>query len=189
MADQGQDMAALLQQQQQTIANLTAQLNQLANQIQAQQNQAPPAQVAPPVTFAVTPGQHAVDQIIDYATKSGAALYEAGSKTLTTKFDMKPESTLVFITELKHRAREAGWDQGVHQIMQFEENGINKKLLTQYGQIAVATLENACESWQQGGDKASSRSTQNNEQMQKCIMNTLTEQARLCVMPFQKEHH
>ncbi len=90
-------------------ANITAQLQQLAQLVQAQKQQVPsPAQAAPPVVFAVTLGQYAVNQVIDYTTKAGAALYEAGSKTLTTKFDMKPESTLVFITKLKHRAREVG---------------------------------------------------------------------------------
>mmetsp|Transcript_27409 Transcript_27409/g.55999 ORF Transcript_27409/g.55999 Transcript_27409/m.55999 type:complete len:145 (+) Transcript_27409:295-729(+) len=144
MADQNQNMAMQLLQQQETINDLTAQLQQLANLIQAQQQQVPPAQESHPVTFAVTPSQHDVNQIIDYATKASTALYKAGSKTLTTKFDMKPESTLV-----------------------------------QYGQIAVETLENAFTSWQQGGAKENSCSTQNNEQMQKCIMNTLTKQACL----------
>ncbi len=101
---------------------------------------------------------------------------------------MKPKSTLVFIMELKHRAREAGWDQGAHQIMQFKENGVQKKLLTQYNQINIETLKNAYASWQQGENKENLRSTQNNKQMQKCIMNTLTEQACLQVMPFQKEY-
>ncbi len=72
--------------------------------------------------------------------------------------------------------------------MQFEENGIQKKFLTQYGQIAVETLNNACASWQQGEPRTNSCSTQNNKQMQKCIMNTLIEQARLHVMQFQKEY-
>ncbi len=55
----------------------------------------------------------------------------------------------------------------------------------QYSQITFKSLKNACVSWQVQGEMANSCSTQNNEQMQKCIMNTLTEQACLQVMIFQ----
>ena len=62
----------------------------------------------PAVPFAVTPGQVNVAQVIDYSSKGGKSLYTYAVTPLEIKFDLKPSGTVVFVQQLKERAREMG---------------------------------------------------------------------------------
>lgn len=77
----------------QQIDALTAVVTNLTNAIAC--NQAPPAAVAAPpvaaISFATSPGEAAVEELIDYTTKHGASLYKQGRKALGIPFSMKAE--------------------------------------------------------------------------------------------------
>ena len=50
-------------------------------------------------TFALTPRQHKVDDVIDYATKGGKAIYKEGGSALKSLFDLEASHLIVFIQE------------------------------------------------------------------------------------------
>ena len=167
VANRVAQLEQLIEQLTQCNTELQEQVTNLANaQAQAQQAQARPQQVplarqapaapnaAAPVRFAVTPGLHDVDQLIDYSKKQGTALYEQGTKALTNKFNMKPDSTVIFIQSFKARCKEMGWSEGAMNITKFPNTkGDSIDLIMQYGQIDSATLKNQCVFAKVGGAK------------------------------------
>ena len=77
----------------QQIAQLAQVVTNLAAAVQAGN---PAAGTAPtPVNFATSPGTADVDQLIDYSTKRGSALYEQGVRELASPFDLKSEQCVV----------------------------------------------------------------------------------------------
>jgi hypothetical protein len=79
-----------MQDLQQSITNLNNQMTQLLRAIQtlaaaAPAGAIPPAQAATTttaVTFALSPGTTNPDQLIDYSTRTGQALYDTGKSKL-----------------------------------------------------------------------------------------------------------
>ena len=113
--------------QQPTVAELLAQIQQLQAQVNALGAALPaPAVAAPaaPVVFADTPNTWGVEDIIDYKTKQGASIYERGcqaldDKALTDGFNMIPNETVVFIEAFECKAKLMGWSTGTKQITTF----------------------------------------------------------------------
>ncbi len=96
-------LAAQLGQLTTIVANLATAVNNLAGAGAA--NPAPAAAAA----FALTPGLAAGNNLIDFSTKNGLALYKAGIEPLPTPFDLKAEQVVVFENELANKvARWAG---------------------------------------------------------------------------------
>ena len=48
-----------------------------------------------PTTFALTPGQHKLDDIIDYSTKGGKASYEEGGSALKSPINLEASHLVV----------------------------------------------------------------------------------------------
>lgn len=195
-----EDMAARVAQLEQLVAQLTQQnanLQQQVATINQAQAQVPPAgpanivQANQPVRFAVTPGLHEVDQLIDYSKKQGTTLYEQGTRALTNEFDMKPDSTVIFIQSFKTRCKEMGWSEGAMNITKFVNSaGLTIDLVEQYGQIDSATLKTQCDDFaRQGGPKFESRAAQNNHMMSICLNNTLTADAKSRLLPYRAEYN
>ena len=133
--------------------------------------------------FAVTPGLVNVEDVIQFGTKKGDYLYSSAVEALPSKFDMKSGQTVVFIEELTYQAKDMGWLVGSKSITSFDVGPTGtvtiKDLFTQYGQISEAVMQARCESWMIGGGSLyQTRATQNNQMMQKCILNSLTEDAK-----------
>ena len=87
-------------------------------------------------TFALTPGQHDVENIIDYGTKEGKGLYESAIKALPIEFDMQANGTVVFIENLKTRAKSMGWSIGSKKITEYTVGARTINLITEYGHNA-----------------------------------------------------
>ena len=184
MAGNAPSNAELTQQ----IAALTAVVTNLAN---AMANQAPAAAVAPPaaaVAFATSPGVAAIEELIDYTTKHGASLYEQGTKSLGTPFNMKASQVVTFEKELQDRASMMGWDQGTQNILRFtNKDGRQISLIAEYGQIDAETLKTACNEFMTGVN-ADKRAAQNNEQMWRCLYSSLTEEAKATLLTYKKDY-
>ena len=73
-----------------------------------------------PTTFALTSGRHKLDEIIDYSTKGGKALYEEEGSALKSLFDLEASHLVIFIQELTFHAKEMGWSEGSQNITKFE---------------------------------------------------------------------
>ena len=52
-----------------------------------------------PTTFALTLGQHKVEDIIDYSTKGRKALYEEGASVINLPFDLEVSHRSIFNQE------------------------------------------------------------------------------------------
>ena len=73
-----------------------------------------------PTTFALTPGQHKLDDIIDYFTKGRKALLEEGGTALKSPFDLEASHWVIFIHELTFHAKEMEWSKGSQNITKFD---------------------------------------------------------------------
>ncbi len=95
-----------------TNVKLMAVIAQLQVQIFALQNAAPTAAAAPPagtapMVFADMPQMLGADDLVNYSTKTGSAIFEQGCKALDDKalincFAMTPNQTVIFV-EAFHR--------------------------------------------------------------------------------------
>ena len=183
MANQAPTNAELAQQ----IANLT---NVVANLAQAigTGGAAGAGGAGGAPSFATSPGVADVDQLIDYTTKRGASLYEQGTKALATPFDLKSNQVVIFQKELKDRASMMGWNQGTQGITKFtNKDGEDIDLIDEYGRIDEGTLKTACDEFMTGAN-SDKRAAQNNEQMWRCIYNTLTEEAKATLLTYSTDY-
>ena len=105
------------------------------------------------VVFADTPSTLGVDDIIDYKTKQGSAIFENGCKALNDKaltdgFNMSMSQSVVFIEAFSRKATLMGWNAGARQITSFiNRDGKTIDIIKQYGQIDEATLKAQCENF------------------------------------------
>ena len=129
-----------------------------------------PAAPAPHVIqFARTPGDLDADNLIDYSTKEGRATFKAAIASLgEEKFDAKSGGINGFHEKLMRRAKECGWNQGRGDIITV--NGINS--IVHYGRVTTDQIRTEATAYVDN----SSRQTQNNSQMYRAIMNSLTEE-------------
>jgi hypothetical protein len=64
------------------------------------------------------------NDLIDYSTKRGSAIFEQGckafnNKALTDGFAMTPNQTIIFVEAFHYPATAMGWNQGTRQITTF----------------------------------------------------------------------
>ena len=115
-------------QLQEEVTNLRNQVQQLLNQVQQQQQVQP---VVPPQTqFAFSPAQlHTGDNLIDYSTKSGMAIFDTATAPLSDeKFDGTKGKLPAFKADVQARATISGWDSQGSDVMHIpSENNPNVK--------------------------------------------------------------
>ena len=182
-----------------TVEELLALIQTLQGQVAAL-SAAPPAPVAAapapvaPVVFADTPSTLGVDDIIDYKTKQGNAIFERGcsaldDKALTDGFSMSISQSVVFVEALQRKCSLMGWNQGTKQITSFiNKDGKTVDIIKQYGQIDEVTLKAQCENFcKPGGVNAQSRAKQNNTMMCICLSKSLTAAAQAKLLAHRSE--
>jgi hypothetical protein len=136
--------------------------------------QAPPAPPAAPVPFALVPGM-LNDLPLNFEKASDVKLFNKGIQGVEPKFDMKEENLHVFLAKLKEHVRIHNW----HNIVTIPDTaGVNRNLLTQYGQLTPTNCTNHARTYigQQ------TRAAQNSMMFYQCLVNSLTEEASLSVM-------
>jgi hypothetical protein len=136
---------------------------------------------APLVTFVATPAMVNHQELINYSTKVGTAIYNEGCDKLTTEFYMKSSGTVVYTTKLQAKCVKMGWHMGTQQIINFANTaGSTINTDHQYGQIDTSTLQTQCKVvCKSTGALFHARTRQNNMMMSKCIMKMLTPAARV----------
>ncbi len=170
-----EELLALVQTLQGQVATLTAAAA------------AAPAPIAAPapVAFTDTPNVLEVNDLINYLTKRGSAIYKRGcqalnDKALTDGFSMTQAQTVVFVEALQNKCTQMGWNQGTKQITSFiNREGKTVNIIKHYGQINEAMLKQQCEQFCKPGEAdAQSRAKQNNTMMCTCLSKTLTADAK-----------
>ena len=126
-----------------------------------------------------------VDDLINYSTKRGSAIYDKGiqaldDKALTDGFSMTQAQTVVFVEALQNKCTQMGWNQGTKQITSFiNRKGRTVDIIKNYGQIDEVMLKQQCERFcKPGKADAQSRAKQNNTMMCACLSKTLTADAK-----------
>jgi hypothetical protein len=182
-----------------TIEELLALVQTLQAQVNALTAAAPAAPnviaaPAAPVVFADTPSTLGVEDIIDYKTKQGNAIFERGcqaldDKALTDGFSMSMSQSVVFVEALQRKCTLMGWNQGTKQITSFiNRDGKIIDIVKQYGQIDEATLKAQCETFcKPGAANAQSRAKQNNTMMCICLGKSLTAAAQAKLLAHRSE--
>lgn len=186
-----EELLQLIQTLQAEVQTLQAANANAATQVAANVTQglAPAA-----VVFADTPSTLSVEDIIDYKTKQGSAIFENGSKALDDKaltdgFSMSMSQSVVFTEALQRKCNVTGWNQGTKGICSYiNKDGKTIDLIKQYGQIDEATLKTQCEKFCKAGQPdAQSRAKQNNTMMAICLMKSLTAAAQAKLLACRSE--
>ena len=76
----------------------------------------PAAPAVVPVIFAENPERYDVEAIINFQIRLGMTVYDQSVKALTNEFDMRPESTVVFLQVFQARCTEIGWSEGTKNV-------------------------------------------------------------------------
>jgi hypothetical protein len=183
-----------------TNPKLMAIIASLQVQIAALQNAAPAVAAAPPagvapVVFAVMPQTLGANDLINYLTKRGSAIFEQGcsalnDKTLTNGFAMTPNQTIIFVEAFHHCNTTMGWNQGARQITTFTNSaGQQVNIIKSHGQIDKATLRTACERFCKPGEADSQTcAKQNNTMMSICLAKLLMAYAQARLLTYQNEY-
>ena len=135
------------------------------------------------MTFVLSPGTTSPDQLIDFSTRMGQALFDAGRAKLmddqSEKFDLKVTQVVRFQETLQSRSEVMGWTNPSQGITTYQVNARNYELISEYGQVPYDVIKDQSEVyWKYGGAKKNQREAQNNEMMTKSILVSLTEAAR-----------
>ena len=148
-----------------------------------------PPQPPAAVQFAEAPALANVDAILDYSTKQGVAIFDAGCASLPTKYNLRQAGLVVFVRELQDRARTQGWSAGAQNITRYlNSDGVEVDIITAYGLIDDRTLKTATDPFVlPAGMEYGTRKSQNNAQMWRCLMATLTDDAKAKVIAFRNE--
>ena len=168
MADAAQQLLAL----QQSIAQLVQ-----AMQAQAQAQQA--GQPAPPTLLPYEGGA------LDLNSRSGQTLYLEACKPIQATYSGKLEELVLFIADLKEKARRCKWNDPAHGITTFVKNNVTYNLFDDYGQLTFQDIELARTLRDNGND---ARAKQNAVMMHECIYASVTGDAKTRLIST-LEHH
>jgi hypothetical protein len=141
--------------------------------------------IAGPIPFALSPAA-VVQDLIDYRTKTGTALYQAGIKQLIPDkaFELTPTDVRALIAALKVKVQEQKWDDIFEIPIQIDhpDDG-TLDLLTEYGIITMEQIEAHARTY----IAESSRDAQNNYMAYLCLEHSLSTTA--CATIHQHEIH
>jgi hypothetical protein len=150
---------------------------------------------AAPVVFANMHQILGANDLIDYLTKSGSAIFEQGCKALDNKaltdgFAMTPDQTVIFVEAFHLRAIMMGWNQGTRQITTFTNSVRHQvNIIKSYIQIIEATLKSACERFCKPGEADSqTRAKQNKTLMSICLAKMLRADAQARLLTYQNKY-
>jgi hypothetical protein len=140
---------------------------------------------AEPIPFALTPAAATAD-LIDYRTKEGYALYEAGVKQLIKDktFNLTPTDLRAFIQAVKVKSQEHTWQDVTEIPIELVDPEETLDLWSDYGVITMHQIqEHACTYI-----ATQTRQAQNNYMLYMCLQNSLSTTARATVQQHEDEY-
>ena len=124
-----------------------------------------------PPAFALVPG--AIQGVIDFSTRQGLAIYSAATRPLyedpADSFNVESPGLQTFLALLRLRAITSGWDLEVPQDVTDPHNNL-LDMTTNHGRLSLEHLRDFCVTFV----NLQSRAAQENIQIVKCIMSSLT---------------
>jgi hypothetical protein len=137
-----------------------------------------------PVRFALTPAL-STNTVLDYASRTGAKLFDMATAALETPFDMRAKNVKLFIEELSIRSTTFGWNDimGIPRDLNDPLIRIDD-LMTSFGTITIAQVRAHAATYVD----TETRVAQDSYQLYLCIMATLTKEAKSRIV-LQKESY
>ena len=120
---------------------------------------------------------------LDLTSRHGSSLFCDGARALTSKFTGNVNALQLFLADLKP----CRWDHQTHGILMVAVDGTNYNLLEDYGKITDPQVE-AARTAHSAAD-ASPRAKQNSQMMYKCLMASITEEAKLAFASRDQNFH
>jgi hypothetical protein len=171
------------------VAQLTANLTDLIDALQPILTGTAPT---PTVTFSNTPGTFKANELIDYSSRTGTALFQDGVKSLyddETKFDLNNERVMNFIDKVKARVGKMGWNHATQGITTYQVNGQDVDLIQNYGLIELQEIQDQSKPWyEHNGAKINQRAAQNNTQFFEMLMNSLSKTSIAAIKVYENEY-
>jgi hypothetical protein len=131
-----------------------------------------PAGVPAPLPFALLPGSATVNPLT-FSKNEDLKIYNAATKGLEKKFDLKEDNLHLFLTEVKERVRTYGWNDIV-TVPDASVPPVPRNLLINFGQL---TLEN-CRAHATTYYNTQTRNAQNSMFLYQFLHESLTEEAK-----------
>ena len=131
---------------------------------------APAAPVADPLTSRYEGGP------LDLASWDGLSLFRDGAQVLASKFTWKVNTLQLFLVDLKPKAKTCHWDHPTHGILTVAVDGTEYNILNVYGKITDLQVEAARAAC--NAVDANPRAKQNSQMMYKCLMASMTKEAK-----------
>jgi hypothetical protein len=141
----------------------------------------------PPAVFAITPA-HAIRGLLDYSKAEHHKVYKSGIRPVSEDpFNCDADGLFQFLREVEDRADEMGWSAGILNVAVNAEGEEERRenFVQNYGTI---TLEQVVTSELQhinGGE----RKTQDTYMLYRCLMASLTSEAKKKIMIWQEQYH
>ena len=145
---------------------------------------APPAPAAPAADPLTSPYEGGP---LDLASWHRSSLFHDGAQALVSTFTRKVNALLLFLGDLKTRAKTCRWDHPTHGILMVTAAGTEYNLLDDYGKITDAQVEAARVA--RNAADASPRAKQNSQMMYECLMASITEEAKSALTSRDQEFH
>ena len=136
--------------------------------------------------FALTPAL-AVQGVIDYSSREGGRLFAAATKPLDDeKYGMDAEGMRGFLKAFGERAKDHAWDEdGNLSIPRLENPYDTDSLITNYGEITIGRIRHFDAMY----IGTPTRAGQDNYMMYKCLMASLTKEAKNKVAAWESQYH
>ena len=129
----------------------------------------------PPGAFALTPGQISPDDVIDYSTKEGKAMYHKAILPFSIIFDGTIKQVRIFQDNLNQRAKEFGWDTGAGDIINMKDSkNETRNVFTQYGCLNTEDIKKHANTW----TAIDGRKAQNNLLLYRAIIESISARLR-----------
>ena len=169
------------------VDNLGPRVRELtAEQLMQFMNERFPVQARPQaqVRFALSPALIDTAQPLDYGSAAGAKIYKNSTAPLPVTFDMEPESIFTFNDVLRDRCTSAAWSTPQADILSIPVDGRMLNLIDHYGEISLQQVRTHCQTY----IGQPSRRSQHSYQMYECLVNSLTEAARIKISPDSEQY-
>ena len=139
------------------------------------------AAAAPPeeIVFALTPAT-AIHGLLNFARTDHHKIYKQGIKAIETPFDCEADGLYQFLRDIRDRANQMGWMEGILSIDISEVEGVEdiQNLVENYGTL---TLEQVTR-WERTYIATPSRAAQDTYMLYTCLMSSLTATAKKKIM-------
>ena len=140
----------------------------------------------PPV-FAITPA-HSVRGLLDYSKAEHHKVYKSGTRSVTDEpFNCDADGLYQFLGEVEDRADEMGWSTGILNVPVNAEGEEERKenIIQNYGTITLEQVKKSELQYINGSE----RRTQDTYMLYRCLMASLTSEAKKKIMIWQEQYH